>query len=167
VNVKGTVLQFPKLERKTGPVFRDLPARTNRLLYVLAQEGRRRLLAGTLPPWSVIHGSLHFSEMDSPLFPPHLHICGSATLHNCHGVTKLGDDLRIDGPADFTGTPLTKLPRGLRVHGVLDLTNTKVKGVPRDIFARDGVIVDEFASDSLRALASKNPVKWMSPVINF
>lgn len=165
--MKGTVLQFPKLERKTGPVFRDLPARTNRRLYISAQEGRRRLLAGTLPPWSVIHGSLHFSEQDRPLFPPHLHVCGAVTLCNCHGVTKLGDDLRIDGPGDFTGTPLTKLPRRFHVNGVLDLTNTKVKGVPRDLFVRDGVIVDEFATASLRALMVKRPVKWLPPVVNF
>ncbi len=45
----------------------------------------------------------------------------------------------------------------------LTSTNTEVKGVPRDLFARDGVIVGEFASDSLRSLATKKPVKWMSP----
>ncbi len=165
--MKGTVLQFPKLERKTGPVFRDLPARTNRRLYISGQEGRCRLLAGTLPPWSVIMGSLHFTEMDRPLFPPHLHICGSLTLYNCHSVTKLGDDLRVDGTVDFTGTPLKKLPRRLRVYGVLDLTDTQVKGVPRDLFVRDGVIVDEFATASLRALTVKQPVRWMSPVVSF
>jgi hypothetical protein len=142
----GTVLQFPKLERKAGLVFQDQPARTNRRLHVSAEEGRRRLLAGTLPPWAVILGRLHFSELETPMFPPNLHICGSLTLHNCHGVTKLSDGMRIDGGADFTGTPLTKLPRKLRVNGVLDLTGTKVKGVPRDLFVRDGAIVDGFAT---------------------
>jgi hypothetical protein len=39
--------------------------------------------------------------------------------------------------------------------------------VPRDLFVRDGVIVDEFATASLRALTVKSPVKWMPPVINF
>jgi hypothetical protein len=165
VNVKGTVLQFPKLD-STGPKFRGMRARTNRRLHITAEEGRRRLLAGTLPPWSVVLGSLHFTEFDKPSFPPNLRICGSLTLYNCHTITKLADGLQIDSNADFTDTPLTRLPRRSRVGGILDLTGTKVKGVPRDLVVTGGVIVDEFASDSLRKLASKSPVKWMPPVVN-
>ncbi len=91
-------------------MFHNMPARTNRRLHVSAEEGRRRLLDGTLPPWSVILGMLYFTEQDKPLFPPNTHVCGSLTLYNCHCVTKLSDNLRIDGPADFSGTPLKKAP---------------------------------------------------------
>ncbi len=163
----GSVLQFPRHENNsTGPKFRDTPARTNRRLHIGAEEGRRRLLAGTLPPWSVVLGSLYFSGDERPLFPPYTRVCGSLTLYNCRLVTKLGDGLEVEVNADYTGTPLKRLPRKHRVGGILTVVDTNIKGVPRDLVAKDGVIVDEFASPSLRALASRNPVKWMSPVLN-
>jgi len=165
--MSGTVLEFPILESNAEPEFHNMPARTNRRLHISAEEGRRRLLAGTLPPWSVILGNLRFADLDKPIFPANVHVCGSLTLLNCLGMTKLGNGLEIDGEADFTGTPLTKLPRLLRVGGTLCLIGTAVKGVPRDLIVREGVIVDEFASASLRALAGKRPVKWIEPEINF
>ena len=161
----GTVLEFPKLN-STGPKFRETPAYANRRLHISAEEGRRRLLAGTLPPKSVVLGSLRFTELDRPLFPPNLRICGSLTLYNCNGVTKLGDDLQIEGNADFTGTPLSRLPRKFHVEGDLDLTDTNIKGCPRDLSVKGTVIVGEFASASLKALASRKPASEMPPVIN-
>lgn len=133
----------------------------------MPEEGRRRLLAGTLPPHAVILGNLHFSDREKPMFPPHVRICGSLDLYNCLGVTKLGDGLEVDGSASFVGTPLTRLPRRLRVGGHLDITGTNIKGVPRDMVVQEGVFVDEFASASLQALAVKRPAKWMPPVISF
>jgi hypothetical protein len=162
----GTVLTFPK-HNSTGPKFRETPAHANRRLHISAEEGRRRLLAGTLPPRSVVLGSLHFSELDRPLVPPNLRVCGSMTLHNCHGVTKLGDGLQVDENADFTGTPLSRLPRRSHFKRNLDITDTNIKGVPRDLIVGGRVIVGEFASASLQALASRKPANGMSPVINF
>lgn len=171
MNVKGAVLEFPKHDRKTGPEFRDLPARTNRRLHISAEEGRRRLLAGTLPPWSVILGSLHFSFDDKPVFPPNTRVCGMLTLYDCYQVTKLANGLRVDGDLDITGTSIKKLPRLLRVFGRLSISNNwEIKGVPRDLFVRYGVEVDEYGSASLRRLAGKRPVKWLPQlpqVINF
>lgn len=164
--MKGTVLEFPK-HKSTGPKFRETLARANRRLHIPAEEGRRRLLAGTLPSRSVVHGCLRFSELDRPLFPPNLRICGSLTLYNCHGVTKVGDGLQVTDNVDFTGTPLTRLPRQFHVKGNLDLTDTNIKGVPRDLIVDGVVTVSEFASASLQALASRKSANRMSPVINF
>lgn len=164
--MKAKVLQFPKPVKSHEPQFREVPARTNRTRHMTPEEGRARLLAGTLPPWSVIHGSVYFSEGERPIFPPNVRICGSLTLHNCFEVTKLADGLRIDGNADFTGTPLKRLPRKLNIKGYLDLTGTDLKGWPRDLVVKDGVAVDEFASLSLRTLAQKRPLRWMTPAMN-
>ncbi len=163
----GAVLEFPKMTDSTGPKFCETPTRNKRRLYIGAEEGRRRLLAVTLPPRSVVLSGMHFSESEKPLFPPDLRICGSLTLFNCHGVTKLGDGLQVEGNADFTGTPITRLPRRFRVMGYLSIIDTKIMGVPRDLRPEGGVIVGEDASASLKALAVKQPVKWMSPVVNF
>ncbi|MDI3255151.1 hypothetical protein [Pseudacidobacterium ailaaui] len=127
--------------------------------HVSAKEGRDRLLAGTLPAGSIVHGSLYFSDADKPVMPLDLTVKGSLTMYDCFQVEELADGLTVEGDADFFNTWLKRVPRRMRVSGSLDLSCTRLESVPDDLFVGGGVVILDYvvASPALRELVEKFP----------
>jgi hypothetical protein len=51
-------------------------------------------------------------------------------------LTRLPDNLTVEGDLDISSTDVTSLPKGLTIkYGVLDLQDTKIKSLPPDLKA--------------------------------
>ena len=164
--MQAEVLQFALPNGMYHSICDNLPPRRHVRVHVNGTVARRKLLEGTLPAWAVILDSVSFTDLDCPQFPPHLRIFGSLSLNGCRLVSKLADDMRIEGSLEIINTPITKLPRRLRVYGGFKLNTTPVKGVPRDLYVRDGITADEYAAASIQRLVGKKPVKWFPKPIS-
>ena len=92
-----------------------------------------RMLNGTLPPRAIVDGDLTFMDERVPVFAAGMWIRGNLRVVNCGGVTSLPRNLRIDGFADFSMTPIAELPEGMRVGEWLDLSDTRVRELPADL----------------------------------
>ena len=67
---------------------------------------------------------------------------GNLDLHNRTDITKLPDNLRVEGYLDLRGTPITKLPDNLSVGGSLEIRRTRVKELPKSLKVKGQILKD-------------------------
>ena len=130
-------------------------SRKNRRLHLTSREARAMILRGSLPPGTVICGSLNFYEGSNPIFPPGVRIKGNLLLFYCGEKTRLSTGMTIDGVADFTGSRLTSLPKRMKVGANLDVSQTLIQVLPLSLKVGLILQVDERASKSMRARAAQ------------
>ena len=73
-------------------------------------------------------------------------------------ITKLPDNLKVEGDLDLVDTPIVNLPVGLKVGGSLDLSGTKVVILPKDLIVGGNLFVMEtpvnrkYSSEQLKTM---------------
>ena len=78
-------------------------------------------------------GDLNLRGAQITELPSDLKRVGGTLWLNRSKITKLPDDLQVDGSLILDGTAITELPRGLRVSRTLRLSSTKITKLPDNL----------------------------------